>query len=255
MTTAAPEAPLLPGRRVLVTGARRGLGAAMVETFAAMGAGGVAVDLPGTPWTLPAGWTGVDADVTDEAQVAGAVAHAAGHPDGIDGVVAAAGVVPTWQEPGDLDLDDLDRVLSVNVRGVAAVLKHAGAVLRPGSSVVVVGSLNSWRGDPRIWSYVASKHAALGLARSAAAALGPDGVRVNCVAPGPVATDALLDRMRSRAGSTGLSPEQALAAAADQTALRRTATTADVVNATAFLLSDLAAGITGQLLPVDGGLL
>ena len=246
---------LLTGRRVLVTGGGRGIGAATVETFAAMGAVGVAVDLAGTPWSLPEGWIGIAADVTVDAEVAQAVARGAEHLGEIDGVVAAAGIVPAWQSPEDLDLDDFDRVLAVNVHGVASTLKHVSRHLGSGSSFVAVGSLNSWRGDPNIWSYVASKHAVLGLVRSAAASLGPRGVRVNCVAPGPVATDALLDRMAARAASTERSTDQALLAAADLTALGRIATTADVVHAIAFLTSDLAAGITGQLLPVDGGLL
>ncbi|WP_134742267.1 SDR family oxidoreductase [Nocardioides sp. 503] len=246
---------LLTGRRVLVTGGGRGIGASTVDAFAAMGATGVAVDLPGTTWSLPDGWVGAEADVTDEEQVAAAVARAAEHLGEIDAVVAAAGIVPSWQAPEELDLDDLDRVLAVNVRGVAATLKHVSPRLGAGASVVVVGSLNSWRGDSHIWSYVASKHAVLGLVRSAAAALGPRGVRVNCVAPGPVATDALLGRMASRTDLTSHTTDQALAAAAGQTALGRIATTADVVHALAFLTSDLAAGITGQILPVDGGLL
>lgn len=248
-------AQLLPGRRVLVTGGGRGIGAATVAGFAAMGAVGAAVDLPGTPWSLPEGWVGLDCDVTDEEQVVAVVDAGVAALGALDGVVAAAGVVPGWQAPVDLDLADLDRVLAVNVRGVAATLKHAGHRLGAGASIVAIGSLNSWRGDPNIWSYVASKHAVLGLVRSAAAALGPAGVRVNCVGPGPVATDALLGRMADRADATSSSPDEALRAAAGQTALGRIATTSDVMNAVAFLVSDLAAGITGQLLAVDGGLL
>lgn len=246
---------LLAGRRVLVTGGARGIGAAAVAGFAAMGARGAALDLPGTAWSLPAGWLGLDCDVTDEPQLAEAIDAAEARLGAVDGAVAAAGVVPAWTQPQELDLADMDRVLAVNVRGVAATLKHTGHRVGPRGSFVAVGSLNSWRGDPRIWSYVASKHAVLGLVRSAAAALGPLGVRVNCVGPGPVATEALLRRMRARAAITATSPDEALRAAAEQTALGRIATEEDVVNAMAFLLSDLAAGITGQLLPVDGGLL
>lgn len=246
---------LLTGRRVLVTGAGRGIGAATVQTLTSMGAVGAALELPGAECPLPEGWFGVRADVVDEDQVASAVDQAADRLGGLDGVVAAAGIVPGWQSPADLDLADLDRVLAVNVRGVAATLKHASSRLADGSSIVVVGSLNSWRGDPNIWSYVASKHAVLGLVRSAAGALGPRGIRVNCVGPGPIATAALLSRMEARASATENTPEQALRAAAAQTALGRIATESDVANSAAFLLSDLAAGITGQLLPVDGGLL
>ncbi len=246
---------LLTGRRVLVTGAARGIGAATVTAFAEMGAVGAALDLPGAPGPLPAGWLAVDCDVTDADAVASAVETAAHGLGGLDGVVAAAGVVPSWQEPADLDLDDFDRVLAVNVRGVAATVKHAGPRLGPGSAIAVVGSLNSWRGDPHIWSYAASKHAVLGLVRSAAIALGPAGVRVNCVGPGPVATEALLGRLAGRAAAGAASRDEALRAAADLTALGRIATVEDVVNTLAFLVSDLAGGITGQLLPVDGGLL
>jgi NAD(P)-dependent dehydrogenase (short-subunit alcohol dehydrogenase family) len=246
---------LLNGRRALVTGGGRGIGAETVATFASMGCRGVAVDLPGTPWELPPGWTSVEADVTDESQVHNAVTRAVSDLGGIDAVVAAAGVVPAWQSPEELDLADFDRVLAINAGGVASVLKHVSEHLAEGASIVVVGSLNSWRGDPHIWSYVASKHAVLGLVRSAAAALGPQGVRVNCVGPGPIATPALLERMRRRAGDTGSTPEEALAAAARQTALGRIATTADVAHTLAFLTSDLAHGITGQLIAVDGGLL
>ena len=249
---------LLTGRRVLVTGAARGIGAATVARFAEMGAVGAALDLPGAPdtWsTPPDGWVGIDCDVTDADQVAAAVHSAVRELGGLDGVVAAAGVVPSWQEPAALDLEDLDRVMAVNVRGMAATLKHAAPRLGPGSAVVAIGSLNSWRGDPRIWSYAASKHAVLGLVRSAAAALGPAGIRVNCVGPGPVATEALLGRMTDRAADGATTTDEALRAAAEQTALGRIATVDDVVNTVAFLVSDLAGGITGQLLPVDGGLL
>ena len=246
---------LLTGRRVLVTGASRGIGAATVRSFAAMGAVGAALDLPGADRQLPDGWEAADADVTNESQVASAIERASGALGGLDAVVAAAGIVPSWQAPGDLDLADFDRVMAVNVRGVTATLKHAAAHLADGSSIVVIGSLNSWRGDPNIWSYVASKHAALGVVRSAAAALGTRGIRVNCVGPGPVATEALRTRMAARASTTDHTPDQALNAAAAQTALGRIATENDVANAAAFLVSDLAAGITGQLLPVDGGLL
>lgn len=204
---------------------------------------------------MPKGWQVKAADVRDEDEVAAAVQAAASAHGGLDAVVAAAGVVPAWQLTAELDMADFARVLDINVLGVAATVKHVAPLLSDGASITVVASLNSWKGDPNIPSYVASKHAALGIVRSAALSLGPAGVRVNAVGPGPIATDALLGRMASRSGDTGLSAGAALEAAACGTALRRIATVEDVVSTIVFLTSAMAAGITGQLINVDCGIL
>ncbi len=257
---AEPDSGLLGGRRAIVTGGRSGIGARVVSRFAELGAKGVALDLPVAAGgsgsdSLPSGWSMVEADVRDEIAMARAVAPAVSRLGGLDAVVAAAGVVPTWRSPSELDLDDLDRVLAVNVRGVAATVKLTAAHLPAGGTIVAVGSLNSWRGDPNIAAYAASKHAVLGLVRSAAMALGPAGVRVNAVAPGPIATDALLGRIRDRAASSGVSVADALSRAAADTVLGRIATVEEVTDAVVFLSSELASATTGQLLRVDGGIL
>jgi NAD(P)-dependent dehydrogenase (short-subunit alcohol dehydrogenase family) len=243
---------LLDGRRAVVTGGASGIGNAVARRFAAEGAQGVALDLPApaAAWNPPPGWRAAPVDVRDEDSIAEALAGVGG----IDILVAAAGIVPSWASVAELDMAEFDEVLAVNTRGVAATLKHAAPRLLDGAAVVMIASLNSWRGDPNLASYVASKHAVLGIARSAALELGRRGIRVNAVAPGPVATEALLERMRRRAAAGGLSVEQALARAAEATALGRIATVDDVAGATLFLASDLSAGVTGHLLPVDGGL-
>ncbi|HEV7713779.1 MAG TPA: SDR family oxidoreductase [Asanoa sp.] len=247
---------LLQDRLIAVTGGANGIGAAVVRRCAQLGARGVVLDLATSlKGDLPEGWHEVALDVRDEASVNVALNDARRLLGGLDGVVAAAGVVPSWQPAAELDLDDFDRVLSINARGVAAIVKHAAPLLGPGATITVVASLNSWRGDPNIISYAASKHAALGIVRSAALALGPAGVRVNAVAPGPIATDALRGRMASRAAHTGLDVDAALQAAAAGTALRRIATAGEVADAIVFLTSGLSSGITGQLLNVDGGIL
>jgi NAD(P)-dependent dehydrogenase (short-subunit alcohol dehydrogenase family) len=244
----------LVGRRALITGAATGLGAAIAARFAAAGAKGVSLDIA-APGSLPAGWLTLTADVRSEDAVARACAEAARQLGGeLDVVVAAAGIVPPWRGVGELDLEEWDEVFAVNVRGIAATLKHAAPLIADGGAVVAIGSLNSWRGDPNLASYVASKHAVLGIVRSAAIDLGRRGIRVNAVGPGPVATEALRSRIERRARAGGPALDDALAAAAAQTSLGRLATIADVAAATLFLASDLAGGITGQLLPVDGGL-
>jgi NAD(P)-dependent dehydrogenase (short-subunit alcohol dehydrogenase family) len=236
----------LSGRRALVTGGASGIGAAIASRFAAEGATGVVLDVAEA--SPPAGWTAERVDLRDEAQIAAAL------DDSFDVVAAAAGIVPPWSRVADLDLAQWDEVFAVNARGVAATLKHAAPRLRDGGAIVVVASLNSWRGDPNLAVYAASKHAVLGLVRSAALDLGARGIRVNAIAPGPVATDALLARMRRRADAGGLAVGDALAAAARDTALGRIATAEEVAAAALFLAGDLSSGITGALLPVDGGL-
>jgi NAD(P)-dependent dehydrogenase (short-subunit alcohol dehydrogenase family) len=243
----------LAGRRALVTGGASGIGAAIVERLAGAGASGWVVDLRApAPGELAPGWRSLVADVGDEAALAAACGQAG---PGLDVVVAAAGIVPPWRRLEALDLAEWDEVFRVNARGVASTLRHTVGSLGAGGAVVVVASVNAWRGDANLASYSASKHAVLGLVRSAALDLGGRGIRVNAVGPGPVATDALLGRMARRAAGGGAPVEEALTAAAAQTALGRIATAAEVAQAVLFLASDAASGITGQLLAVDGGLL
>jgi NAD(P)-dependent dehydrogenase (short-subunit alcohol dehydrogenase family) len=245
----------LEGRRALVTGGANGLGAAIIAELNLAGASGAGVDL-NVSGTAPEGWHEIAADVRSEQAVEAACAEAAGKLGGqLDIVVAAAGIVPPWRGVAELDLDEWDNVFAVNVRGVAATLKHAAPYMREGGAVVVVASLNSWRGDRNLTSYTASKHAVLGIVRSAAIDFGSRGIRVNAVAPGPVATDALKGRMKRRSEAGGPDLDAALAGAAQLTALGRIATVADIAGTVLFLSSDLSAAITGQLIPIDGGLL
>jgi len=244
---------LLAERVALVTGGAQGLGAAIAQTFARAGAVGSVVDLEAG--ACETGWTALPADVTDEAQVENAVAETMHLFGRLDVVVANAGVVPPWSDTSDLDLAALDSTLAVNVRGVAATLKHgARAMTETGGSIIVMASMNAWHALPAQSAYTASKHAVLGLVRTAALDLGGHGIRVNAIGPGPVATDALRMRLARREREGGLSVEDAMQQAAAGTALGRMVAEQDVASAALFLASDLSAGITGALLPVDGGL-
>ena len=245
-------AGLLAGRPAVVTGGASGLGAAIASRLAEAGAPGLIIDQTFPAGTPPEGWTSAVADVRDPAALAAAFGTAAAAPQV---VVACAGVVPPWTSTADIDTGQWEDVFAVNVRGVMLTIREAVRRMgERGGSIVAISSLNGWKGDPHLPSYAASKHAVVGLVRSAALDVGQYRVRVNAVAPGPIATQALRARMASRAGSLGLPVEDALRQAASLTALRRIATETEVADAVLFLASDMSSGITGQLLAVDAGL-
>jgi NAD(P)-dependent dehydrogenase (short-subunit alcohol dehydrogenase family) len=232
---------LLTGRVAVVTGAARGIGAAIAARFSEAGAAVVRLDLSLDP----------PCDVTDEASLAAAFARL----PRVDVLVANAGLVPPWREVSALDVAEWDRVFAVNVRGVALAMKHAVPRMPRGGAIVAMGSILSEKAAARQALYTATKHAVLGLVRAAALELGPRGIRVNALGPGSIATQALRGRVDARAASgIGPAPEVAFAALAAETPLGRLATEAEVADAALFLASDLSAAITGRLLRVDSGL-
>jgi len=246
---------MLAGRLAVVTGAGGGLGRAIATALAGQGARIVAVDLPAALEGLAAGWEGVAVDLA--APSAKAVLEAlAARLGAVDIVVANAGVVPPWRGVAELDPEEWAQVMAINVWGVAATLgAFAPALAISGrGAVVVMASINGYRAHPRQVLYTASKHAVIGVMRAAALDLGARGIRVNALAPGAIATEALRGRVAARHAAGGPAPEAALAALAAETALGRIATEAEVAAAALWLVSDAASGITGVVLPVEAGL-
>jgi NAD(P)-dependent dehydrogenase (short-subunit alcohol dehydrogenase family) len=245
----------LKGRTAVVTGASRGLGRAIAERLAGAGAAIVAVDLPSALDALPGEWRAEALDLTDaDAQARlGALAEELGR---VDVVVANAGLVPPWRGMAELDAGEWQRVMTVNVWGVAATIgAFADALAASGrGSAIAMASINGYRAHPKQVLYSASKHAVIGIVRAAALDLGPRGIRVNALAPGAIATEALLGRVEARHRAGGPAPADALAALAEETALRRLATPEDVANVAHFLASDASAGMTGSVFPIEAGL-
>jgi NAD(P)-dependent dehydrogenase (short-subunit alcohol dehydrogenase family) len=246
---------LLHGRRAVVTGACRGIGRAIADRFATEGAEVWIIDLPDVidPTHDVAGTLGVDLADPD-AEIA--LARLARELGTVDVVVANAGLVPAWRDSSALDRAEWDRVFAVNVWGPAVMLKtFADALAASGrGSAVLMASINGYRAHAEQILYTATKHAVVGLTRAAALDLGRRGIRVNALAPGPIATEALQGRIHSRHAAGGPALDHALAEFAGQTALGRMATEADVAAAAVLLACDLSAGVTGTVLPVECGL-
>lgn len=237
----------------IVTGGAQGIGFAVADRLCDLGAFVYILDKSIVKTNSERSHS-IVCDLTSEDSVISAFNSISMKSPKIDIVCANAGIVPEWATTESIDLASWNEAFAINSTGLMLTIKHSVPLFGTGSgAIVVTGSINSWKGDPNIAAYVASKHAALGIIRATAMDLGSKGIRVNGVGPGPIATDALLSRISNRKGITGLSATVTLENLAKATALHRIATVEDVVSTIIFLASDASAGITGQLIPVDCG--
>lgn len=245
----------LDGRRALITGGGRGLGNAIARRLSASGAEIHLIDLPEMLADLPEGWTAIPLDLCAE-DAEHQLSRISESFQGLDILVANAGTVPPWRSVDALDRNEWQKVMTLNVWAVAGTLgAFTPALERSGrGSAILMASINGYKAHPKQVLYTASKHAVIGIMRAAALDLGARGIRVNALAPGPIATDALLGRIEVRHKGGGPRPEDALAALAEETALGRMATAEDVASVAHFLASDASGGMTGAVLPVEAGL-
>ena len=260
----------LTGRKALVTGGARGLGAGMAQALARAGAAVMIGDVlvaQGRDTAEAIAATGalaafVHLDVTDEASWLTAVSATHAALGGFDILINNAGIEVTALVT-EIEPEALRRMLDVNIVGTALGLKHALRAMRPGGLagrggvVVNVSSVASTIAFPAIAGYSATKSAVDRLTRVAAMESGRlgYGVRVNCVYPGLVPTDMGM-QLAGDVVTAGLfdSPEAAVGAIIEQTPLGRLGTVSDMADAVVFLCSDASRFITGAGLPVDGGM-
>lgn len=243
------------GRVAVVTGSGSGLGRASAERLAAEGAHVVAVDIDGdaarrVAAALPTESIAVEADVSDERQVEAYLEAAVDTFGHVDLHHLNAGIFGTFTPLPDLSADEFDRVMAVNVRGQFLGLRGAFRCYRRqrrGGAIVVTASIASLTGSADLLAYHTSKHAVVGLVRGAAMYGGPLGIRVNAVAPGIVPTDLFAAAASATGGKNDIERR------ASTTPLRRAGTPAEIAAVTAFLLSDDAAYVTGQVVSADGG--
>lgn len=243
----------LEGKNALVTGASRGIGAAIAKRLAAEGAA-VAVNYSGSKAAADsvvaeieaAGGKAIalQADVSDPAACAALVDLAIEQLGALDIVVNNAGIARDGLLVRMSD-EDWSAVISTNLSAVFSITR---AVARPfmkqrSGCIINITSVIGLVGNAGQANYAAAKAGVIGLTKSAARELAPRGVRVNAIAPGFIATD-MTDEL----------PEAVREAAKHQIALREFGTVEDIASAVAFFASDDARYVTGQTLAVDGGM-
>lgn len=234
----------LAGKRILVTGAGSGIGRGAARLFAARGAEPILVGRQRAPLeeTL-AGAHAVALDHADDAQVA---AFAAGCPE-LDGMLLNAGQLESGGVE-DAPVAVFDRMIAGNLRGPWLMCHHLGPRLRPGGSVVLVGSNIGIRAIPGMAAYAVAKAGVHMLARVLALEWAPRRIRCNAIAPGPIRTDMIEQRLRDSADPAG-----ELARLSTVNPLQRLGREEEIAALAAHLLSDESAWTTGTVIPCDGG--
>jgi len=221
---------LLEGKRIVVTGGARGIGAALADEARRRGATVVALD--------QSSGADVVCDVSDPGQVDTAFAGIAAVGD-VDGLVNCAALLVDRRAYDEIDIAEWDRMFAVNVRGSFLCARAAAAAMGGrGGSIVNVASETAFTGSHGFVHYVASKGAVISMTRALANEIGPRGIRVNCVAPGFTPTP----------GSEVLGPYDPT-----RTPLGRVMRPDDLLGTFCWLLSDDAAFVSGQTLMVNGG--
>jgi NAD(P)-dependent dehydrogenase (short-subunit alcohol dehydrogenase family) len=246
-----PVPGAVAGKRVVITGASRGLGALLSCAFSHAGASVALVartekDLKAIAERLPAPSLVLGGDVTDEDFNEAVADTTVAEWGGVDAWICNAGISPVVAGPRRTDPSVWRRILEVNLTGAFLGARAAARVMGEGGRVVFTGSVLGERPRQGLTAYSASKAGLVGMAKGLALDLASSGITVNVVAPGwfdsPL-VDGWKNDEKLSAGITG------------HTALRRWGSPADLAGAYLFLASDAAAFITGTVLSVDGGYL
>ncbi|KAJ9677332.1 hypothetical protein PVL29_022359 [Vitis rotundifolia] len=258
MTDPTPFNKKLQGKVAIITGGASGIGEATARLFADHGARAVVVaDIQDELGRGVAESIGlhrcryVHCDVTDEQQIKAMVESTVQMFGQLDIMFSNAGIMSMGDQTIlELDLSDSDEVFAVNARGMAACVKHAARAMVEGGvkgSIVCTASVAATRGSGKFIDYTMSKHAVLGLMRSASKQLGAYGIRVNCVSPAVVATALLCSEVEM-----GVEEAEKFFGQFVDLKGRGALKVRHVADAVLFLASDDSEFITGHNLAIDG---
>jgi len=231
----------LRNKTILVTGGARGLGRAFAEAAIKAGAHVLIADvIDGTEVAKQIGARFLPVDLASPSSIQDLSKKV----EKLDGLVNNAAITNSGgRTMEELDVDVWDKVMAVNVRGTWLMMRGClPALRRVKGNVVIVASVTALWGAPRLLAYISSKGAVIAMTRGMARELGPDGITVNAVAPGLTEVEA-----------TEYVPAERHQHYAQGRALKRSQQAQDACGAVMFLLSDDAAFMTGQVLPVNGG--
>ena len=252
----------MQGKAVIVTGAAGSIGHATALTLAAAGADLMLVDINGEGLTERRGAAAalggrvetLVGDVSRAPDVAAYVERTLAAFGRIDGLFNNAGIEGRLAPTHEYEEDEFDKVIRVNLKGMFLGLRHVLPVMvRQGHGAVVnTGSIASERGLAGACAYNASKHAVIGLTRTAASEVGARGVRVNAVMPGVIDTPLLTAMLKMMFNGDVEAGKRTLGRVATQD---RIGTPSEVGEVVTFLLSDAAAFVNGAAWAVDGGAL
>ncbi len=244
----------LSSKRAIITGAAGGIGAATARRFVEEGATVFLVDRSPAVADVAAslGAPHAVADVSDEAATRAFVETAVQTLGGLDIYVANAGTEGHVEPLVEVEQSDIDRVLAVNVRSVWLAIRYAVPhLVATRGNIVATASVAGLIGSPGLGPYIASKHAVLGLVKTAAVEYGAQGVRVNAVCPGPIENRMMRSIEEQAAPGHGA---EVKAGFTNTVPLRRYGTNEEIAAAITFLASPDASYCTGAALVADGGM-
>lgn len=244
----------LAGRRALITGGDSGIGRAVAIAFAREGADVAIVHMPEemddgdetVRLIADAGRRGVSlaGDIRDERFATSIVSDTVSQLGGLDIVVLNAAYQKDRESIASIETEEFDRVFKTNLYGMIFTARAAVPHLQPGSSLIVTASIQAFDPSPALFDYAMTKAAQVAFVKAIAQELGPKGIRVNAVAPGPIWTPLI--------PATGWDPEKVEKFGQD-TPLGRAGQPAELAGAYVYLASEDASYVSGAVLPVTGG--